>query len=179
MICGGVCLGIANEHHVSDGFSAIHFINTWSNIARGGGIKVPPFFDRTILHAGDSPEPKFAHNEYHPPPPLVQTPETNNPNLNFTVFKLTLDQLNALKTSCSKEDHQNYSTYEVVSGHLWRCVTAARGLPENQDEAVHPDRRAVQAPAAAAARIFRQRGLHRCAGCFMRRADQIGEIRCR
>lgn len=128
MICGGVCLGIANEHHVSDGFSAIHFINTWSNIARGGGIKVPPFFDRTILHAGDSPEPKFAHNEYHPPPPLVQTPETNNPNLNFTVFKLTLDQLNALKTSCSKEDHQNYSTYEVVSGHLWRCVTAARGL---------------------------------------------------
>ncbi|KAI3463476.1 hypothetical protein Pfo_020139 [Paulownia fortunei] len=134
--------GIANEHHVSDGFSAIHFINTWSDIARGLDITIPPFLDRTVLRARNPPKPQFTHIECHPPPPM-KTPQHNSnlsdaaPETTFSIFKLTRDHLHALKANCNEDDDgnkvTNYSTYEVLAGHVWRCVCKARGLPEDQE----------------------------------------------
>ncbi|KAK2977999.1 hypothetical protein RJ640_001183 [Escallonia rubra] len=50
------------------------------------------------------------------------------------MFKLTRDQLNTLKAK-SKEDGNTvgYSSYEMLAGHVWRCVCKARGLPDDQD----------------------------------------------
>lgn len=127
--CGGICLVTAMEHLVLDGLSAIHFMRAWSDIARGRTALIRPFFDRTLLRARDPPEPKFAHIEYHIPPPQLDNSGLS-PQTKFSVFKLTRDQLNALKTKC---DGINYSTFEVLAGHIWRCVTLARGLPENQE----------------------------------------------
>ncbi|KAL8502091.1 hypothetical protein ACS0TY_021273 [Phlomoides rotata] len=137
--CGGVSLGVANEHHLSDGVSALHFFNSWADIARGQPIGIPPFFDRTLLAARDFPRPHFPHVEYQPPPPLT-TPLDNNSETTFSIFKLRRDQLNALKAKC-KEDEDgkmlSYSTYEVVTGHVWRCVCMARGLPGDQETKLH------------------------------------------
>lgn len=51
-----------------------------------------------------------------------------------SIFKLTRDQVNMLKAK-SKEDGNtvNYSSYEMLSGHVWRSVCKARGLKDDQD----------------------------------------------
>ncbi|KAF5466878.1 hypothetical protein F2P56_016761 [Juglans regia] len=67
--CGGVSLGIGIHHIVADGFSGLHFVNTWSDMARGLDLSLPPFIDRTLLRARDPPKPAFEHFEFQPPPP--------------------------------------------------------------------------------------------------------------
>ncbi|KAJ9548398.1 hypothetical protein OSB04_020941 [Centaurea solstitialis] len=49
--CGGVALGCGVFHTLSDGLSSIHFINTWSDMARGLSIAIPPFIEPTCYHA--------------------------------------------------------------------------------------------------------------------------------
>ncbi|KAI3759589.1 hypothetical protein L6452_07510 [Arctium lappa] len=136
--CGGVSLGVGMQHHAADGASGLHFINTWSDMARGLDLTLPPFIDRTLLRARDPPQPSFDHIEYQPAPPMKIAPKpTDDQSVLETavsIFKLTRDQLNALKGK-SKEDGNtiNYSSYEMLSGHVWRCVCKARGLPDDQD----------------------------------------------
>lgn len=78
--CGGVSLGVGMQHHVADGMSGLHFINTWANMARGEDIEVKPFIDRTLLRARQPPTPKFAHIEYQAPPALLPS----KPNSDIT-----------------------------------------------------------------------------------------------
>ncbi|KAI4312518.1 hypothetical protein MLD38_037324 [Melastoma candidum] len=141
--CGSVSLGVGLHHLVADGPSAIHFLNAWSDIARGLEVSVPPFIDRTLLRARDPPQPKFEHVEYQPPPYLKTLPaqtfdsqgtKTGSDSTTTVIFKLTQDQLNILKGKV-KEDRSNtkYSTFETVAGHVWKCVCEAHGLPDNQE----------------------------------------------
>ncbi|KAG8388218.1 hypothetical protein BUALT_Bualt02G0102800 [Buddleja alternifolia] len=134
--CGGVSLGVGMQHHVADGFSGLHFINTWSDMARGLDITIPPFIDRTLLRARDPPQPQFKHIEYQPAPPMKNPQQTDAaaPETAVSIFKLTRDQLNALKAK-SKENGNTitYSSYEMLAGHVWRSVCMARGLPEDQE----------------------------------------------
>lgn len=62
--CGGVALGVGIEHHVADGVSALNFLNTWSDIARGKAYTGLPCFDRAHLKARTPPTPQFVHDEY-------------------------------------------------------------------------------------------------------------------
>ncbi|KAI7731861.1 hypothetical protein M8C21_032225, partial [Ambrosia artemisiifolia] len=124
--CGG---GYGFEHRVSDGKAFFHFMNTWSDMARGLDITLPPFIDRTLLRAQDPPRPRFEHMEYKPDPtPLkVSLDETKT---TFSMFKLTRNQLDALKAK-SKEDGStiSFSSFAILSAHVWKCVCKARGLP--------------------------------------------------
>ncbi|XP_076893413.1 shikimate O-hydroxycinnamoyltransferase-like [Bidens hawaiensis] len=129
-ICGGASLGIGVHHRVVDGMYAMHFMKTWSNIAFGLEVTLPPFIDRTLLRAQDPPQPVFDHVEYHPDP-TVPTDETKTV---YSVCKLTRDQLNVLKAK-AKEAYGStisYSTFEVLSGHVWKCMCKARGLQDDQ-----------------------------------------------
>ncbi|KAL9996705.1 putative quinate O-hydroxycinnamoyltransferase [Helianthus debilis subsp. tardiflorus] len=135
--CGGVSLGVGLHHRVVDGSSAMHFINTWSDIARGLDITLPPFIDRTLLRARDPPRPTFDHIEFHSDPvanaPLhVSSHETKTV---CSVFRLTCDQLDMLKTKSKEADGNtiSYSSFEILSGHVWKCVCKARGLPNSLD----------------------------------------------
>jgi hypothetical protein len=75
--CGGASLGVGMQHHVADGMSGIHCINTWSEMARGIPLKVQPFIDRTLLKARSPPTPKFPHIEYQKPPRLIDAEIVN------------------------------------------------------------------------------------------------------
>ncbi|MBA0564726.1 hypothetical protein Golob_009642, partial [Gossypium lobatum] len=57
--CGGVCLGVTTVHTVCDGTAVLHFINSWSEMARGlSQIRMPPLIDRTLLRARVPPTPR-------------------------------------------------------------------------------------------------------------------------
>lgn len=122
------------HHRVADGFSGLHFINTWSNMARGLDMTLPPLIDRTLLRIRNSPRPLFEHIEYQPPPAMKTT--TTHPGMDETVvsiFKLARQLLNALKAKSKEEgDSVNYSSYELLSAHIWRCACKARALPHDQ-----------------------------------------------
>ncbi|KAL7139819.1 hypothetical protein ABFS83_09G079000 [Erythranthe nasuta] len=134
--CGGVTLGVGMQHHVADGFSGLHFINTWSDMARGlTAATVPPFIDRSILRARDPPLPQFEHIEYQYPP----KPPADETTTTVSLFKLTPDQLNNLKSKFKSSDDEinnavsSYTSFQMVVAHIWRCVTRARGLPRAQE----------------------------------------------
>ncbi|KAK4590080.1 hypothetical protein RGQ29_020588 [Quercus rubra] len=135
--CGGASLGVGMQHHVADGFSGLHFVNAWSDVARGLDVTIPPFIDRTLLRARDPPQPTFPHIEYQPAPPMknpVQSTKSGPECTAVSIFKITRDQLNILKAK-SREDGNtiNYSSYEMLSGHVWRCTCMARALPDDQE----------------------------------------------
>ncbi|KAK1420936.1 hypothetical protein QVD17_22909 [Tagetes erecta] len=133
--CGGVGLGCGVFHTLADGLSSLHFINTWSDMARGLSIAIPPFIDRTLLRPHEPPTPTFDHIEYHLPPSMnaisKKSESTRKPST--AILKLTFDQLNALKARAKNDDgNTNYSSYEILAAHLWRCACKARGLPDDQ-----------------------------------------------
>ncbi|XP_076956154.1 shikimate O-hydroxycinnamoyltransferase-like [Bidens hawaiensis] len=137
--CGGVSLGVGVHHRVLDGQSTFHLMKTWSDLARGLEITLPPFLDRTLLRAQDPPQPAFEHIEYQSDPTPLQVPlnETKTKTktktkTTFSLFKLTRNQLDMLKAK-AKEDGNTikYSTFEILSAHIWKCVSKARGLPNN------------------------------------------------
>ncbi|KAK9275341.1 hypothetical protein L1049_022605 [Liquidambar formosana] len=136
--CGGVSIGIGSHHTLADGSCMLHFIKTWSDMARGLPIKIPPFIDRTILQSRDPPTPAFNHMEYDPPPSMntpIKNPEfqSDPKGPSVAMFKITLDQLDTLKAKAKKNGNKvNYSTYETLTAHVWRCTSKARGLPDDQ-----------------------------------------------
>ncbi|XP_074565042.1 hydroxycinnamoyltransferase-like [Curcuma longa] len=120
--CGGAALGCGTQHHVVDGVSAMHFINSWSDVARGLGISVQPVIDRTLLRARDPPNASFAHIEYQPPPAMntsASSAKVPSPAA-VRIFKLTREQLNLLKAKAPPGG--SYSTYVLLAAHVWRCA---------------------------------------------------------
>ncbi|KAL5574437.1 hypothetical protein UlMin_016136 [Ulmus minor] len=132
--CGGVSLGVGMQHHVADGFAGLHFVNSWSDMARGLDLTLPPFIDRTLLRARDPPQPAFQHVEYHPAPAMKTPQETNAEGAAVAMFKITREQLNALKAKSQEGGNTvKYSSYEMLSGHVWRSTCKARELPDDQE----------------------------------------------
>ncbi|KAL0342194.1 UNVERIFIED_CONTAM: Shikimate O-hydroxycinnamoyltransferase [Sesamum calycinum] len=121
-----VVLQVSECTKIADGFSGLHFINTWSDMARGLDITIPPFIDRTLLHARDPPQSKFEHIEYQPPPTMaIHDSQRINaaPEATVAIFKLTRDQLNTLKAK-SKENGNTiaYSSYDTIRAHLGNVI---------------------------------------------------------
>lgn len=138
--CGGVCLSIGWHLLLSDGHALINFTRSWAQLARGLPINITPFFDRTLLRARFPPSITFHHPEFDPPPTMNSPNQTQEfqscPKL--VILKLTLDQLKVLKASVNgTKTTANYTTHEVLVAHIWRCVSRARCLADDQATRLH------------------------------------------
>ncbi|KAG8651884.1 shikimate O-hydroxycinnamoyltransferase-like [Manihot esculenta] len=132
--CGGLSLGLRFHHILADGFGALHFINTWCDVARGLSITMPPFIDRTILRCRAPPTPTFEHAEYDKPLSMNSATQILTSQQNcIQIFKITLQQLETLKNKVKNADGKTkYTTYEILTAHIWRCTCKARALSNNQ-----------------------------------------------
>ncbi|XP_051115189.1 rosmarinate synthase-like [Andrographis paniculata] len=136
--CGGACIGFAEDHHVADGTACLRFLHTWANFTRGDGTAYPPpLIDRrAALSPRRPPQPAFSHVEYQPPPALNKTQNdvvTDSETITL-MYKLTKEQITALKAKCKAEnDVVKLTTFEVVAGHIWRSITAVRRLSADQN----------------------------------------------
>jgi shikimate O-hydroxycinnamoyltransferase len=127
------------QHHVADGFSGLHFINSWADLCRGIPIAVMPFIDRTLLRARDPPTPSHPHVEYQSAPamldsePQALTAKPEPPPTAVDIFRLTRSDLGRLRTQLpTGEGVPRFSTYAVLAAHVWRCASLARGLSAEQ-----------------------------------------------
>ncbi|XP_057988045.1 shikimate O-hydroxycinnamoyltransferase-like isoform X2 [Hevea brasiliensis] len=132
--CGGLSVGLQFHHALADGFGALHFINTWCDVARGLSNTLPPFVDRTILRCRVPPTPKFEHIEYDKPLSMDSPTQINTLQQNcIEIFKITPQQLETLKTKVKNNNGKTKSTsYEILTAHIWRCTCKARGLSDHQ-----------------------------------------------
>ncbi|PKU62909.1 hydroxycinnamoyltransferase 1 [Dendrobium catenatum] len=130
--CGGASLGVGMQHHVADGSSGLHFINSWSDLSRGLPISLPPYINRNLLRARPHPIPSFPHIEYQPPPSLATSPtpfpSKPSPSPAVSLFTITPSHLSLLKSQSKSPT----SSYALLAAHIWRCVSIARDLPPNQ-----------------------------------------------
>ncbi|CAN1166815.1 Shikimate O-hydroxycinnamoyltransferase [Linum perenne] len=140
--CGGVCLGTGWHHTVADGEGALSFINAWSDVARGKPVPVQPFLDRTLLRARSPPSPKFEHEEYAPPPSMISGEAKKGEELESTsmaILEIPIDLIDSLKERVNRDNESKtkYSTYQILTSHIWRAVTKARDLPIEQPTKLH------------------------------------------
>ncbi|ERM93925.1 shikimate O-hydroxycinnamoyltransferase [Amborella trichopoda] len=131
--CGGVSLCVSVQRHVVDGASTNHFINTWSDITRGVGVIRPPFIDRTLLRARVPPNPAFPHVEFQEAPTMKTRIAEAHVSPVVAIFDITPTWLDRLKRKAQEDGGTaSYTTYEVLAGHVWRCVCQARNLQSDQ-----------------------------------------------
>lgn len=124
-------LGLSHLHRLTDGMAALYFVKSWSEITRGLDISRSPIIDRTPLRARDPPQPIFDHIEYQPVPTMKNPMEnTKSKSVEVRIFKMKREQIKMLKVKYSKE--ANYSSFEILASHIWKCASKARSLPDDQ-----------------------------------------------
>ncbi|KAI0510766.1 hypothetical protein KFK09_011375 [Dendrobium nobile] len=129
--CGGASLGVGMQHHVADGSSGLHFINSWSDLSRGLPISI--LLSSTAISSAPAPTPS------------LPSPTSNTNPLLPSPLPLPLP-LQTIPLSCRQPLHHHplpplppqsqskspTSSYALLAAHIWRCVSIARDLPRNQ-----------------------------------------------
>lgn len=121
---------MARHHQVADGEASSSFMEAWAAACRGFPVS-PILHNRSALMANDPPTPTFEHIEYKKPPPKPVLGEAPvHPPLSRKKLHFDAETLKRIKSYAIKEGDERgtYTTFESLTGHLWKCVTKARGL---------------------------------------------------
>uniref|UniRef100_K3XQ30 Omega-hydroxypalmitate O-feruloyl transferase n=1 Tax=Setaria italica TaxID=4555 RepID=K3XQ30_SETIT len=132
--CGGFVLGLAINHCMFDGVSAMQFVNSWGETARGLPLSLPPELDRAVLRARDPPRHEFPHHEFAqitdddgdtPPPPHGGEP------LLYRSFRFAPASIARLKVLAPLEGRA-CTTFEALAGFVWSARTRALGVASSR-----------------------------------------------
>ncbi|KAK8970059.1 Omega-hydroxypalmitate O-feruloyl transferase [Platanthera guangdongensis] len=131
--CGGFTLGLAMNHCMVDGMAAMELVNSWGRIARDHPLTLPPYLDRTLLSSRNPPLISFPHHEFKQIQPIAGTAAAlshhHHQPLLHNSFCFTPSKLDRLKKIAALT---NCSTFEALSGFVWRARTQALGMPPEQ-----------------------------------------------
>ncbi|KAK2438988.1 omega-hydroxypalmitate O-feruloyl transferase [Trifolium repens] len=134
--CGGFVLGVNVNHCMNDGISAMQFVNSWSDIARGLDLKIPPFLDRTILKPRNPPQIDFPHHEFAEIEDLSNTNKLihEEEEMVYKSFYFNQNKLELLKKKATENGIVNKcSTFEALSAFVWRARTKTLNVHPNQE----------------------------------------------
>ncbi|KAB1223372.1 Heat shock cognate 70 kDa protein 2 [Morella rubra] len=132
--CGGVCVGTAISHTVSDGIGCVNFLNSWAKLARGDDLRDDemPFHDRTVLRSHEPLRPpRFDHIEFTKPPLIIGCSDAKaeqRKETTVTLQRITKEQIEGLVKEATELPDQNMlmtrprTKYEAISSHMWRCA---------------------------------------------------------
>ncbi|KAF0925510.1 hypothetical protein E2562_016701 [Oryza meyeriana var. granulata] len=133
--CGGFVLGLAINHCMFDGVGAMQFVNSWGETARGVPLSVPPALDRAVLRARDPPVISFDHHEFEEIPDVSDTAALyGDQELMYCSFCFDPDRLERVRglALSGGELGGRCTTFEALSGLVWRARTRALGLVPEQ-----------------------------------------------
>nr|KYP36242.1 Anthranilate N-benzoyltransferase protein 1 [Cajanus cajan] len=127
----GLAIGVLVSHPLADGIAIAHFINIWAKLARGETPESNelPFLDRKLLKLPHQSAPSVDLPEWKPVPKMPGIGIEQNKR-SCALLTLTSSQVEKLKKMANnqsmKEGARPYSTFEVISAHIWRCASKAR-----------------------------------------------------
>ncbi|KAK1628986.1 hypothetical protein QYE76_003301 [Lolium multiflorum] len=136
--CGGIVLASSAQHQAADGHSMNTFLHAWADAVRGLDVGRAP----TMPYGPDAlvprrpPRCEFNHRaaEFLPlsssredkPPAEADDHHVDHSEINNMLLHYTSEFVAELK----RRAHGRYTTFETVSAHVWRKITAARGLAD-------------------------------------------------
>ncbi|KAF7801461.1 cation/H(+) antiporter 15-like [Senna tora] len=130
--CGGVTVGMALCRVINDGEAVSRFMMSWGKVARGeemGGGEIP-CVDRSVLdwykgkRKKKNREGGFGHFEFLPQPVWEGRLVETKGGTKAVILKVTRGQVQKLKSKV--RDFGSFTSFEVIAGHLWRCVSKVR-----------------------------------------------------
>ncbi|XP_058070578.1 omega-hydroxypalmitate O-feruloyl transferase-like [Magnolia sinica] len=132
--CGGFVLGIAINHCLVDGITAMEFIHSWAEIARGFPLSIPPFIDRSILRSRDPPKIEFPHHEF------AEIDDVSNlvsryqdQEMQHRSFCFSPESLTQLKKLAMEDGAISKCTnFVLLSAFIWRARTKALKMSPTQ-----------------------------------------------
>ncbi|XP_059651157.1 omega-hydroxypalmitate O-feruloyl transferase-like [Cornus florida] len=134
--CGGFSLGLRVYHCIFDGATAMDFVTSWGEIARGLPLKVPPFLDRSILKARNPPKIEFPHHEFAEIEDISNTADLyKEEELVYKSFCFDSDKIAKLKMKAMEDDGSvlaKCTTFEALSAFVWKARTQALKLKPDQ-----------------------------------------------
>jgi hypothetical protein len=131
--CGGLLLGVIIHHHVADGHALSTFHAAWATAVRDGeGFTLPPpFIDRAATAVPRStPKTAFDHRSI----------EFKADAANSDAAVLPMDKIKNIAVHFPAEFiaalrgrvGARCSTFQCLLAHVWKKVTAARGLKPDE-----------------------------------------------
>ncbi|ERN17761.1 hypothetical protein AMTRI_Chr10g227080 [Amborella trichopoda] len=132
---GGFVLGLGVNHCMCDGLSAMEFVNSWAETARGLPLSLPPFLDRGLLKARPQPKIEFPHHEFAEIEDLSNLSLLyQNEGIIYQPFYFDPKKQTQLKKSVMKETPtlKNFTTFECLAALVWRARTKALQMKPNQ-----------------------------------------------
>ncbi|KAK9283989.1 hypothetical protein L1049_012247 [Liquidambar formosana] len=135
---GAAALGVGINHCLCDGIGSAEFLNSFAELATGRrGFKPQPVWDRHLLNPVNSGRESSSHHpEFNQVPDLCRfmsrfTHERLTPT-SISFDKRMLNDLKKLASSTSGPSESSYTSFEVLSAHVWRSWARALDLPSNQ-----------------------------------------------
>nr|QDM39183.1 BAHD acyltransferase-like 19 [Taxus x media] len=152
--CGSFVVGAALNHCILDGVACYLMMMNLASIARGEGLSVTPYLDRTLLKARVPPQIDYEHHEYskfadlpvHALPasfsarggkdtPISLLPDptlTVNANV-LKLFPVSGETLDRLKEK-GREKGMKCTSFEVVTALVWKARAAAVAEEAEEEE---------------------------------------------
>jgi hypothetical protein len=154
--CGSLVVGHAMYHAVGDGFAISRFLVAWGQATRGVAIDPVPVHDRTSFFVPrDPPRVEFEHRGAEFKKPREDNKDARKRDaeggagagdddevvvvhqVRFSREFITELKSRASSAAAGAPGGRPYSTTECLAAHLWRCVTAARGLDCGRSTSLH------------------------------------------
>lgn len=126
-------MGMTINHCMTDGISAMEFVNSWSEIARAQSPSILPSIDRSILKSRQSPRISYPHDEF------LEIPDISNISKNYEdekmvykSFEFNPQKISRLKKAATNANNSNVTTFTALTALVWRARTKALKMKPNQ-----------------------------------------------
>ena len=126
-------MALRANHVLLDATGKMQFMTAVGEMARGlAAPAVLPVWQRELLDARPKPHVSYMHYEYEEA--ISPHPQTHKDEVlvqRCLLFGPT--EIAALRNHVSQNDSEGYTTFEILSGSLWRCRTIAFGFDPNEE----------------------------------------------
>ncbi|KAL3726928.1 hypothetical protein ACJRO7_031779 [Eucalyptus globulus] len=133
--CGGFTLGIALNHCMADGVSAMSFMNAWAEMARAKPLSLVPCHDRTILKSRVPPQIAGPYNEFvHVSDVSNMTALFEEQQLVYKSFHFDAEKLATVKRMATKDQQvtSSYTSFVALAALVWRARSMALKMKLHQ-----------------------------------------------
>ncbi|KAG7954204.1 hypothetical protein I3843_11G004300 [Carya illinoinensis] len=131
--CGGFVLGLCMNHCMFDGISAMEFVNSWGETARGLSLNIPPFLDRSILKSRNPPKIESQHHEFAEIEDISDTKKVYKEEMLYSSFCFDPEQLKQLKEKAMEDGVlDKCTTFEALTAFVWRARTQSLRMQPDQ-----------------------------------------------